>query len=62
MEINHDQVADIRCDMCGQWLSEVIVNPMPTHPSELGKAMAKAGWVNKAGPIFCWGCKNVYIK
>jgi len=62
MEINHTDIADIRCAKCRQWLSETITNPMPTHPSELGRAMARAGWLNHQGDIYCWGCANVYIK
>jgi len=62
MEITHYKLPDIQCDKCGQWLREVITNPMPVHPTQLGEAMARAGWLNNEGTIYCYGCKNVYIK
>lgn len=61
MEISHSDLVDIQCDKCNVWLSEVITSPMPTHPSNLGTALGRAGWLNEKGTLYCWGCKNVYL-
>ena len=58
MEISYGDLVDIRCDVCQVWLSEVITNPMPTHPAHLGSAMARAGWLNMKGTVYCWECKK----
>lgn len=60
MEIKYGDLVDIQCAKCQVWLSEVITNPMPRHPAELGSALARAGWIMRDKKLYCWGCKNVY--